>query len=98
MRQKLVGSWVVYQLSIKGKPEMMRAVCEESEWEAMERDRPGVFTLIQSGITNEGEAERLARGTSGDRPERSHQSKKPSAPLESLLLPPVAETPLVVAD
>ena len=39
------------------------AVCEQSEWEAMERDRPGLHTLIRSGIASEGEAERLARST-----------------------------------
>jgi hypothetical protein len=37
------------------------AVCEEGEWEAMELARPGHHMLIQAGITNEGEAERLAR-------------------------------------
>jgi hypothetical protein len=44
----------------------MNAVCEQSEWDEMERARPGYHTLIRAGITNEGEAERLARGTSGD--------------------------------
>jgi hypothetical protein len=32
----------------------------------MERAKPGVNTLIQAGITNEGEAERLARGSAGE--------------------------------
>jgi hypothetical protein len=31
----------------------------------MERAKPGHHKLIQAGITNEGEAERLARGTAG---------------------------------
>ena len=35
-------------------------------WEQMERDRPGYHTLVQSGITSEAEAEKLARGTAGD--------------------------------
>jgi len=92
MRQKTVGSWVVYQMPVKGKPEMMRAICEEGEWAAMERDRPGVFTLVQGGITNEGEAERLARGKSGDRPDRSHQAKQ-------TLVPAATEVaPIAVAD
>ena len=39
----------------------MNAVCRQSEWEAMERAQPGYHTLVQAGITNEGEAERLAR-------------------------------------
>ena len=32
----------------------------------MEVDRPGYHTLIQAYITDEAEAEKLARGTSGD--------------------------------
>lgn len=32
----------------------------------MDRARPGYYMLIQAGIANEGEAERLARGTSGE--------------------------------
>ena len=58
--------WVVYQMSVRGHPDGMRAVCEQSEWDAMERAQPGQHKLIQAGIPNEGEAERLARGTSGD--------------------------------
>jgi hypothetical protein len=37
----------------------------------MERAQPGHHKLIQAGIANEGEAERLARGTAGDPPKRS---------------------------
>ena len=36
----------------------------------MERAQPGHHKLIQAGILNEGEAERLARGTAGDPPVR----------------------------
>jgi hypothetical protein len=53
--------WVVYRMTIRGKPSGMNAVCQQSEWEAMERAQPGYHTLIRAGITNEGEAERLAR-------------------------------------
>ena len=63
--QKIV-SWVVYKMTTPKQPEGMNAVCEQSEWDAMERARPGYHTLIRSGITTEGEAERLARGTAGD--------------------------------
>jgi len=49
----------------------VRAVCEQAEWDAMELANPGVNTLIQGGITNEGEAERLARGASGAAKTRS---------------------------
>jgi hypothetical protein len=59
-------SWVVYTMTLHNHPEGMRAVCEQSEWDEMERARPGYHKLVQGGITSEGEAERLARGTSGD--------------------------------
>jgi hypothetical protein len=58
--------WAVYKASIRGKPEEINAVCEQSEWDAMESAKPGQYTLIRGGIASEGEAERLARGTSGD--------------------------------
>jgi hypothetical protein len=57
--------WVVYLMTLHNH-QGMNAVCEQSEWDEMERARPGYHTLIRAGITNEGEAERLARGTSGD--------------------------------
>ena len=66
MRKPENVSWVVYQMTIHGKPLGMNAVCEQGEWDEMERDRPGYHTLIRAGIPNECEAEKLARGTSGD--------------------------------
>ena len=63
-------SWVVYKMTIHKQPEGMNAVCEQSEWDAMELSRPGYHTLIQAGITDEVVAERLARGTSGDHPRK----------------------------
>jgi hypothetical protein len=59
-------SWVVYKMTIHGKPTEFNAVCEQGEWDAMELARPGYHTLVRDGITNEGEAERFARGTAGD--------------------------------
>ena len=53
--------WVVYRMTIHGKASGMKAVCEQREWDAMERAQPGRHALIQAGITNEGEAEKLAR-------------------------------------
>jgi hypothetical protein len=44
--------------------------CAQSEWDEMERAQPGHHKLIQAVITNEGEAERLARGTAGAPPVR----------------------------
>ena len=58
--------WVVYLMTMHGKEAPIRAICEQAEWDAMELARPGYHKLIQAGIANEGEAERLARGTSGD--------------------------------
>ena len=66
MRTRKVESWVVYQMPVKGRETGMNAVCESGEWEAMQAAQPGILTLVRSGIASEGEAERLARGTSGD--------------------------------
>ena len=71
MKKTNLESWVVYRMTVHGKESGMNAVCEQSEWDEMERAKPGYHKLIQAGITNEGEAERLARGTAGDPPKRS---------------------------
>jgi hypothetical protein len=62
---KAVGSWVVYQI-ILGKAFGVNAVCEQGEWDALKRDQPGQQKLVKRGIMTEAEADRLARGTSGD--------------------------------
>ena len=54
-------SWVVYQVTIRGESSGTHAVCDQREWEQIERDHPGYHKLVQAGIPNEGEAERLAR-------------------------------------
>jgi hypothetical protein len=59
-------AWVVYQVDIDGKTAGRNAVCEQAEWDQMELAKPGQHLLVRSGITSEAEAERLARGTSGD--------------------------------
>jgi len=71
MRAAIAESWVVYSMPAKGSPEGMRAVCEQAEWDAMELAKPGARTLIRGNITNEGEAERLARGAWGAAKARS---------------------------
>jgi len=53
-------------MTLRGKTGGVNAVCEQSEWDAMEAARPGYHTLVQAGITEENEAELLARGTTGD--------------------------------
>ena len=59
-------SWVVYRMSVKGSADGVNAVCTQAEWVAMELARPGHLTLLRAGIGGEAEAERLARGSSGD--------------------------------
>ena len=68
MRNKeKIASWVVYTTDATGKiGGGVNVVCEQSEWEEMERARPGHHTLVRDGIASESEAEKLARGTSGD--------------------------------
>src|SRR2546429_3237960 len=53
--------WVVYLMSVHRKPAGMNAVCEQSEWDAMDLARPGYHTLVRSGIASEAEAEKIAR-------------------------------------
>jgi len=65
-------SWVIYQVVNKGVVGGPNAVCEQAEWDEMERARPGAQFLVRCGIATEGAAARLARGTSGD--------PKPKAP------------------
>ncbi len=59
-------AWVVYQMNIDRKAAGVNAVCEQAEWDAMELAQPGRHALLHSGIASEAEAEKLARGTSGD--------------------------------
>jgi hypothetical protein len=82
-------SWVVYRMTMVNSEEVRNATCPQSEWEAMERAHPGVHTLVRSGILSEGEAERLARGTSGDPPLRGAKRKKEpvAIPLPTALTP-----------
>ena len=54
-------TWVVYRLMYGKNKGGMGAVCEQAEWDEMERIKPGYHKLILAGIANEGEAERLAR-------------------------------------
>jgi hypothetical protein len=78
MTEKTV-SWVVYLMTLhrrQGEAVAVNAVCELSEWEAMELDRPGYHRLVKAGIANEAEAELLARGNAGDS-KASHATKFP---------------------
>ena len=77
---KRLETWVVYRTVLRGQESPINAVCEQGEWDAMEATRPGQHVLIRAGITSEGEAERLARGTSGDPIPRSARGANASAP------------------
>jgi hypothetical protein len=69
--------WVVYEIGAADNRQGINVVCEQNEWDALELAQPGKHKLIRTGIANEGEAERLARGTSGDLRNSTHK-KKPS--------------------
>ena len=58
------ATWVIYLMTIR-KHGGMKAVCEQTEWDAMELARPGYHQLIQGGFSSEVEAELIARGDSG---------------------------------
>ena len=66
-RQKPV-TWVVYRraMTLKNKRYESNAVCEQAEWDAIDLAEPGVHTLVRAGFQNETDAEKHARGTSGD--------------------------------
>ncbi len=61
MRAETPTTWVVYEMSLFRKAVGCNAVCEQTEWDAMELARPGYHTLVQAGIASEGEAEKVAR-------------------------------------
>jgi hypothetical protein len=65
MHREQTGPWVVYRMTVRNKPSV-NAMCLQSEWDAMELAKPGFHALIRGGITSDSEAEKLARGTSGD--------------------------------
>jgi hypothetical protein len=64
-KSKPAVTWVVYKMTVWGKVPGPNAVCEQAEWDEMERRRPGHHTLIRAGVTSETEAERLARESPG---------------------------------
>lgn len=67
-KSNLPEFWVVYRRSMTSHKKVFEtnAVCDQAEWEAMELAEPGLHTLIRDRITSEEEAEKLARGISGD--------------------------------
>ena len=72
-------AWVVYRMTLHGNVGGGNVVCEQREWEALERARPGYHTLLHSNLKTEQEAERLARGTAGETPPRKPRLKQEPA-------------------
>jgi hypothetical protein len=60
-------SLAVYRIAATGKLEAVNAMCDQADWPEVERLAKGRNTLVRGNIVSESEAERLARGTSGDR-------------------------------
>ena len=77
MRQiEVCRSWVVYRMTLHGGAFGGNVVCEQREWDELERARPGFHMLVRAGIETEQEAEKLARGTAGDSPSRKPSGRK----------------------
>ena len=70
MAREQAELWVVYLMTVRHRPDGIRAICAQHEWDRMELMNPGQHRLIQGGIGTEREAELLARGTSGDTPKK----------------------------
>lgn len=64
--REICHSWVVYRMTSHNGKVTGNVVCEQGEWDAIEAAHPGVHSLLHTGLKTEQEAERLARGTSGD--------------------------------
>ena len=60
--KKDIGTWVVYRMTINKRADKMLAVCEQSEWDAMELNRPGYHQLVREGISSEFAADLIVRG------------------------------------
>ena len=60
-----VGPWVVYCLTDRNAPGNL--VCQRQEWDEIQVRRPGVYELVEGEIATEADADRIARGTSGDK-------------------------------
>lgn len=57
--------WAVYEV-VQGKQVGIRVMCQQSEWEALAASHPSLNVLVRDRIASESEAEKLARGKSGD--------------------------------
>ncbi|MDB5387554.1 MAG: hypothetical protein JWM11_3200 [Planctomycetaceae bacterium] len=60
-----VTEWVVYE-TVTGPQAGMKSVCTAAEWKVIDGRDPNKNRIIRENISDENEAEKLARGTSGD--------------------------------
>ena len=71
-------AWAVYRMTTSSKlvkPGGQGTVCEQAEWEEIERNSPGRHALVRENIASEQEAEALARDTSGYVPSMNSRRK-----------------------
>ena len=61
--------WIVYE-TVAGPKAGMRSICSSGEWSSLNDREPGQHQIVKSDILDETEAEKFARGTSGDTPPR----------------------------
>ena len=54
-------SWVIYESLMHVRGRRLVLVCPQTEWEEMLPAIRANYTLLREGISNEGDAERLAR-------------------------------------
>jgi hypothetical protein len=62
-QSKEAVAWVVYRVMTARNAGTR--ICEQGEWDLMKQLAPGHYSLVRAGITNEAEAESLARALSG---------------------------------
>jgi hypothetical protein len=89
MRETIDGPFAVFVKTVRRVNGVMmgaNAICDQAEWEAMERDRPGHQQLIRGGIASEADAERLCRSSPTPVP-------RPLPPVARRTLPAVAGAP-----
>ncbi len=88
MRKKIqCSTWVVYRKTaiILKKPIEVNVVCEQGEWEELQRKKPNQHALVRGGIATEAEADKLARGTSGNAVRPGERATLRSFALKKLL-------------
>ena len=65
MRLAKVEKWVVYEV-LTGPMTGTKSMCTTSDWTAQQARDPSKGRMIKEDIVLENDAEKLARGTSGD--------------------------------